>query len=140
MSKNKQKNQAQNKETPAPVKDEAAKSVKLIFEEDKTYNGVLAFEKGKVYDVSYELGWADRWIKRGGKIVEGEVEVGETPSLLETTSTPEDDSQTPGEPDKKDEEPKSSEGAEDTETKKEDDTPASEDKKEEGGEGEESGL
>lgn len=41
----------------------------IKFLEDKFFDGNLIFEKGKVYEISEENGWADRWIRRGGIVV-----------------------------------------------------------------------
>ena len=67
---------------------EAAKpqSVKMKFSEHKYYNdlNVPMFEAGKVY-VLEGADWIQRWIKRGGQIVEGELEFPEVipnPSVI----------------------------------------------------------
>lgn len=39
--------------------------MRLKFVSDAYYNGVHVFEKGKTYEVSDELGYASRWIRRG---------------------------------------------------------------------------
>ena len=76
MSKNSKK--AQVKEvveiiTPASP---AEQKVKMIFSEEKFYNDLTKphFEKGKIYDV-VGADQIQRWLKRGGKIVEGELEM-----------------------------------------------------------------
>ena len=51
-----------------------SQSVKMKFSEDKFYNdpNVPMFQAGKVYDM--EGGdWIQRWLKRGGEIVYGEM-------------------------------------------------------------------
>lgn len=48
--------------------------MKLKFLEDTFYRGELIFEKDKVYEVSEELGWAGRWLKRGAvEVVESKI-------------------------------------------------------------------
>lgn len=51
-------------------------TVKLKFHKDTFYRDLTKpeFIAGKVYDVSVENGFADRWIKRGAQIIE-DVEV-----------------------------------------------------------------
>lgn len=43
--------------------------MKMKFSVDMFYDGKCIFEKDKVYEVSQEKGWADRWLKRGGVVV-----------------------------------------------------------------------
>lgn len=42
----------------------------MKFAVDMFYGNAIMFEKDKVYEVSTEKGWADRWLKRGGVVVE----------------------------------------------------------------------
>lgn len=42
---------------------------KLKFHQDAIYNGKLLYQAGQTYDVPTELGFADRWIKRGAEEV-----------------------------------------------------------------------
>lgn len=48
--------------------------VKMKFSEDKYYNDLdkPIFEKDKVYELE-GAGWIQRWVKRGGEVVEGEI-------------------------------------------------------------------
>lgn len=70
MSKNKNKNphKVNVVETLAPNK------VKMRFKEHKYYNDLHTpmFEQGKVYELE-GAEWIQRWLKRGGEIVEGEL-------------------------------------------------------------------
>lgn len=50
---------------------------KLKFHQDTYYNGKLLFKAGEIHDVPVELGFADRWIRRGAE----EVLVVETPEI-----------------------------------------------------------
>lgn len=43
--------------------------MKLKFNSDAWYNGVLLYEAGKTYEVKEELGFARRWINRGAEEV-----------------------------------------------------------------------
>lgn len=47
--------------------------IKIIFNEPKEYNGKHLFDANTVYEVDEELGWAARWLKRGGKEVKDEI-------------------------------------------------------------------
>jgi hypothetical protein len=63
-----------------------AQIVKMKFKEDKFYNNpfVAHFEKDKIYEVRGG-DMIQRWLKRGGEIVQGELEVPEpkpNPSVL----------------------------------------------------------
>lgn len=44
--------------------------MKMKFAETKFYNDEVIFEAGIVYEVSEENGWADRWLRRGGIVVQ----------------------------------------------------------------------
>jgi hypothetical protein len=52
--------------------------MKLKFNADAVYNGKIMYKAGKIYEVSEELGWAQRWIFRGAEIVESDEVVVET--------------------------------------------------------------
>jgi hypothetical protein len=43
--------------------------MKLKFNSDAWYNGQLMFESGKIYEVTEEFGFAQRWINRGAEEV-----------------------------------------------------------------------
>ena len=45
------------------------KTIHLRFKADTFYNGQLKYHAGVIYEVSTELGWAERWIKRGAEVV-----------------------------------------------------------------------
>jgi hypothetical protein len=47
---------------------EAVKTKKMKFSEDKFVDGELMYEKDKVHDIPE--GSVDRWLKRGGELVE----------------------------------------------------------------------
>jgi hypothetical protein len=47
-------------------------TMKLKFSTDKWYDGKLLYKKDTVYEVETALGWAARWIKRGGEEVQDE--------------------------------------------------------------------
>ena len=60
--------------------------VKMVFSEHKFYNDLNTpiFEAGKVYELE-GAGWIQRWLKRGGNIVEGDFSLPEVeinPSAL----------------------------------------------------------
>lgn len=57
-------------------KEDAGQVVKMRFSEDKFYNdlSVAHFEKGKIYEI-HGADQIQRWVKRGGEIVQGEIEV-----------------------------------------------------------------
>lgn len=64
----------------------------MTFKENKFYDNheVPCFEAGKVYNVPIEGGHVDRWLKRGGKIVETEAVVEDVKEEeIETPETPE---------------------------------------------------
>jgi hypothetical protein len=70
------------------------KTIKLKFSQDAYFNGELAFEKEKVYEVETANGWADRWIRRGAVEVDhsGE-EMGEKPEeIVESSKEASEDS------------------------------------------------
>ena len=59
----------------APVSAPKSKSSRIIFEEDQFYNDPKTplFKAGVEYEISNEgnrPGWIQRWLKRGGKIIE----------------------------------------------------------------------
>jgi hypothetical protein len=49
-------------------------TMKILFPTTMKYNNTV-YEGGKVYEVSEENGFANRWLRRGCKIVEGESSV-----------------------------------------------------------------
>jgi hypothetical protein len=51
---------------------------KLKFHKDTFYNGQLLYKAGEIHEVTIELGFADRWIRRGAEEV-FEVETPEIP-------------------------------------------------------------
>lgn len=57
-------------------REDAGQVVKMRFSEDKFYNdlSVAHFEKGKIYDI-HGADQIQRWVKRGGEIVQGSIEV-----------------------------------------------------------------
>jgi len=48
-------------------------SVKMRFKEDKFYNAQVLYTKDVIYDVPDNM--VDRWLKRGGEIIEAVVEL-----------------------------------------------------------------
>lgn len=77
-------------ETPAQDFPETVQKVKMTFSEHKYYGKTMDvphFEKGKVYEV-VGADMIQRWLKRGGVIVQGELEFPENKieesSLVET--------------------------------------------------------
>ncbi len=60
------------------------KKVKMKFSEFKYYNdlSVPMFEPGKVYEIEGEA-WIQRWLKRGGEIVEDKAPVAIEPEELD---------------------------------------------------------
>lgn len=43
--------------------------MKLKFNVDAWYNGVLLYKAGEIHEVKEELGFANRWLKRGAEVV-----------------------------------------------------------------------
>lgn len=60
---------------------------KVLFHQDGYLNGVLTYEKGKVYEIDDTLGSASRWLKRGAEFVEDAKE--EAPVVEETIANDE---------------------------------------------------
>ena len=73
MSKNKNKHAHKNEQANEAVENPAAisKKVKMVFSEDKFYNDREnpLFIKGEIYGLEGQ-DWIERWIKRGGAIVD----------------------------------------------------------------------
>lgn len=46
----------------------------MTFKEDKHVNGVLTYVAGEVYQIPVETGSVERWLRRGGVIVEAKKE------------------------------------------------------------------
>lgn len=69
------KNNAQNQNKTAPKPENSVNTVKMVFKEDKYYNDLNEpkYRAGIVYDIigSDQI---QRWLKRGGEIVEGQLE------------------------------------------------------------------
>jgi len=77
MSKNSKKAQVVKEVVEVSSAPEVQKA-KMIFSEEKFYNdmSVPYFEKNKIYEV-VGADQIQRWVKRGGKIVEGGLEMAE---------------------------------------------------------------
>lgn len=96
MSKNKPKNQGPR--GTKVVQEMQPNKVKMTFTERKYYNDMDTpfFEPDKVYELE-GADWIQRWLKRGGTIVQGELTFPkpEEPSLSTVTETPDTPPQTP---------------------------------------------
>lgn len=90
MSKNKKETKVQAK--VAAVKVDAEQEVKMKFSENKFYNDLKTpiYNKGEVYTVK-GADMIQRWLKRGGEIVSGELEYPDhTPEVSEVVPVEED--------------------------------------------------
>lgn len=75
MSKHKERNAAKKAVIAKQKEVDDQQSVKMKFKEDKFYNdlNVPLYEKDKVYEIK-GADMIQRWVRRGGEIVEGELE------------------------------------------------------------------
>ena len=100
MSKNQNKKLAKLQQVQAKKDQDSEQVVKMKFKEDKFYNDqtVPYYEKGKVYEVR-GADMIQRWLKRGGEIVEGELEFPEHEVNPSTVVDPAGDKDPSGEVD-----------------------------------------
>lgn len=72
MGKEKKMKKVEKKK--AAVEADMSQKVKMKFSEDKFYNDLNKpmFLAGEIYELE-GAGWIQRWLKRGGEIVEGEM-------------------------------------------------------------------
>jgi len=92
MSKKKREEKKQQKEKLAEL--DKSEKVLMRFKEDKFYNDLNTpiFKSGEVYEMEGSS-WIQRWVKRGGEIVEGTIPMPEQkpadPSFLVGQEKPE---------------------------------------------------